>query len=285
MTARRARAAPLDRTEADESDAGEPMCTLIVLHRCVPGSPVVVAANRDEFLERPAEPPRLRESARGQLFVAPRDCRAGGTWLGVNAAGLFVGITNRPNPQPDPSRRSRGQVVVDALAAQTAEEAACRALEIASGAHNPFNLLLADRDRAFTVVYEDAPKLQEIGSGVHVIGNADPDARDVPKVGRLFARAERAAAGPADQVLSALAALCRGHEGASPREDACIHAGRYGTHSSALLRLRVDGEGDEFWFADGPPCVAPYEDFSPLLLALDHGVRQRVGDASARMTS
>ncbi|HME73298.1 MAG TPA: NRDE family protein [Myxococcota bacterium] len=260
------------------------MCTLIVLHRCVPGSPVVVAANRDEFFERPAEPPCLRETASGS-FVAPRDCRAGGTWLGVNAAGLFVGITNRPSPQPDPSRRSRGQVVVDALAAHSADEAACGALEMPSGAYNPFNLLLADRDRAFTVVYDEGPKLREIGPGVHVIGNADPDACDIPKVGRLFARAESAAARPPDQVLSALAAICRGHEGGpSPREDACIHAGRYGTRSSTLLRC-TGGTGGEFWFADGPPCVTPYQDFSPLLLTLDHGVRQRGGDAWARMTS
>ena len=261
------------------------MCTLIVLHRCVPGSPVVVAANRDEFLERPAEPPCLRESAGGRL-VAPRDCRAGGTWLGVNAAGLFVGITNRPSPQPDPSRRSRGQVVVDALAAHSADEAVCGALEIPSGAHNPFNLLLADRERAFAVVYDEEPKVRELGPGVHVIGNADPDARDIPKIARLFARAESAAERPPDQVLSALTAICRGHEGgSSPREDACIHAGPYGTRSSTLLRLGTSGRGGEFWFADGPPCVTPYRDFSPLLRTLDHGVRQRVGDAWARVTS
>jgi uncharacterized protein with NRDE domain len=261
------------------------MCTLIVLHRCVPGSPVVVAANRDEFLERPAEPPSVRESGSGQ-FVAPRDCRAGGTWLGVNAAGLFVGLTNRRDAQPDPSRRSRGQVVVEALGAQSADEAACAALEIPSGTYNPFNLLLADRERAFAVVYDERPRVRELGPGAHVIGNADPDAREVPKIGRLLARAESAAAQPADQVLQALAALCRGHEGgASPREDACIHAGSYGTRSSALVRLGADGTDGEFWFADGPPCVAPYQDFSPLLLKLDRGVGQRAGDAWARTTS
>lgn len=204
----------------------------------------------------------------------------------MNAAGLFVGITNRPNPQPDPSRRSRGQVVVDALAAHSAHEAARSALEIPSGAHNPFNLLLADRDRAFTVVYDEAPTVREIGPGLHVIGNADPDARHIPKIGRLFARAERAAALPADEVLSALAAICRGHEGGpSPREDACIHAGDYGTCSSTLVRLGSSGPDSEFWFSDGPPCVAPYQDFSPLLLTLDHGVRRCAGDAWARMTS
>ncbi len=261
------------------------MCTLIVLHRCVPGSPVVVAANRDEFLERPAEPPALRENAGGR-FVAPRDCRAGGTWLGVNAAGLFVGITNRPSARPDPSRRSRGHVVVEALAALSAEEAACGALAIPAGAYNPFNLLLADRDRAFAVVYDEGPKLGEVGPGVHVVGNADPDALDVPKIARLFARAESAAAEPADQVLPALAAICRGHEGgSSPREDTCIHAGSYGTRSSALLRLGSGAAGSELWFADGPPCATPYEDFSPLLRTLHHGVRQRGGDAWARTTS
>ena len=37
------------------------MCTLIALHRCVPGAPLVIAANRDEYLDRPAEPPALRD--------------------------------------------------------------------------------------------------------------------------------------------------------------------------------------------------------------------------------
>ena len=260
------------------------MCTLIVLHRSVPGSRLVVAANRDEFLGRPAEPPCLGETAT-QWFVAPRDLLAGGSWLGVNAAGLFVGITNRPSPQPDPSRRSRGLVVLDALAAKSAEDAASGASEIPRGAHNAFNLLLADRDRAFAVVYDEGPTVREIGPGVHVICNADPNARDVPKVGRLLARAESAAGGPPEQVLQSLAAVCRGHEGGSPREAACIHAGRYGTRSSALLRLGEEGTEGELWFADGPPCETPYEDFSPLLLRLDHGVRSRAGDAWARTIS
>jgi len=244
---------------------------------------VIVAANRDEFLERPAEPPWLRDT--GEMpFLAPRDCLAGGTWLGVNAAGLFVGITNRPSPRLDPKRRSRGQVVVQALGAQSAVEAACSALEMPLHAYNPFNLLLADRDRAFTVVYDEGGKVQEIGPGVHMLGNADPDARDVPKIARLMARAERAATLPEGEVLDALGELCRGHEGGAPREDACIHAGSYGTRSSTLLRLGTERADGEFWFADGPPCSAPYQDFSALLLKLDHGVRQRVGDACTRTT-
>ena len=105
------------------------MCTLIVLHRCVPGSPLVIAANRDEYLDRPATPPALREDLGAGRVAAPVDERAGGTWLGLNAAGLFAAITNRPTRRPDPTRRSRGLLVLDALA--EGDEAAAPAAEAA----------------------------------------------------------------------------------------------------------------------------------------------------------
>ena len=60
------------------------MCTLIVLHRCVPGRPLVVAANRDEFLARPAEDMAVREREGGQV-LSPLDLEAGGTWVGLSA--------------------------------------------------------------------------------------------------------------------------------------------------------------------------------------------------------
>src|SRR5262249_10657645 len=93
-------------------------CTLIALHHCIDRAPLVIAANRDEFLDRPAEGPALREIAGGRI-VAPRDVRAGGTWLGVNALGVFAALTNRRTSEPDPVRRSRGLLVLDALEAAT----------------------------------------------------------------------------------------------------------------------------------------------------------------------
>ena len=71
------------------------MCTLIALHRCVTGASLVIAANRDEFLERPSEGPALRSTQYG-VIAAPRDVKAGGTWLGLNGSGVFAGLTNRP---------------------------------------------------------------------------------------------------------------------------------------------------------------------------------------------
>ena len=128
------------------------MCTLIAFHRCFADAPLVVAANRDEFHERPTEGPALRNasissphrqdrsarggaSARSTRVVAPRDLRAGGSWLGVSSTGLFAAITNRRCDAPDPKRRSRGLLVMEALAEPSAERAWLRGqvAELAAG--------------------------------------------------------------------------------------------------------------------------------------------------------
>lgn len=254
------------------------MCTLIALFRCVEGFPLVIAANRDEFLDRPATAPRVELSPGGRLVAAPRDLRAGGTWLGLNDAGVFVGLTNRPTATPDPTRRSRGHVVSEALEAESADEAAGRLAGLRADAFNPFNVFVADAECAYTVVYANKPVVEPVTPGVHVIANAEPDDRRVPKIGRLLDRAEAAAA--ETNVLDVLARVCRGHEPReahhAPRrslEDACIHLDGYGTRSSMLLRLGDEPENDVWKWADGPPCTTPYEDITDLLRTLGRGAR------------
>jgi uncharacterized protein with NRDE domain len=208
--------------------------------------------------------------------VAPLDRQAGGTWWGLNGLGVFAAITNRPAPQLDPSRRSRGQLVLDALAAETAREAAAAAAALGPDRYNPFNLFVADARDAFAIVYDGRARLVPLAPGAHVIGNADPDAAQVPKVARILARAERIAAGRAapgpldhqawagESIREELADLCRSHEPeAEPRARTCVHLGAYGTRSSTLLRLGP--AGDLLHHADGPPCTSEYADFTPLL--------------------
>lgn len=203
-------------------------------------------------------------------MVAPRDLRAGGTWLGVNEAGLFAALTNRPAEVPDRSRRSRGLLVTDALARGSAASAAEALSRLPADAYNPFNLLVSDGQRAFVAVYDEKPRVTELGAGPHVVCNADPDDRRVPKVARLLDEAGRVAAGRADDALGALAAVCRTHHaGAGPLADPCIHAGGYGTRSSTLLRIAGAPGGHALLFADGPPCETDYEDLTPLLGELD----------------
>ena len=256
------------------------MCTLIALFRCYDEAPLVVAANRDEFYERPAEGPALR-LAGSVPIVAPRDVQAGGTWLGLNAAGVFAAVTNRPCEAPDPERRSRGQLVLDALGADCAARAAEELEDLEAGAYNPFNLCVADRDGAFAITYDEKPRGIELSAGAHVIGNADP-AEPTPKVERLAARADAVAAGPPERALDDLARLCAGHEGGDVFRDACVHAGRYGTRSSPLLSL-TDAD-PVLRYADGPPCVTSYDDFTPLLHELGPGSRLVGGERTRKVS-
>lgn len=280
------------------------MCTLIVIYRRVPGRWLVVAANRDEYLDRPSEGPALRTGSEIPL-LAPMDTRAGGTWLGLNQEGVFSALTNLRDPDPDASRTSRGRVVMNALAARTAEAAAESLMGIEAGAHNPFNAFVADREKAYLVGYREEPVLYEIEPGVCVVGNLDirePGSAPGPpsKVDRVGAQAEEIARRPAEEVLDGLGELCRSHaqstrsEGSSSLEDVCVHVGQaYGTRSSILLELsdvffepgnrnlkrETGGSGNQagtegyqgdsrLFYAAGSPCVAPFEDFSPLLKEL-----------------
>jgi uncharacterized protein with NRDE domain len=253
------------------------MCTLIAFHRCFADAPLVVAANRDEFHERPTEGPALREAlisssrrpARGGRagahaqtipVVAPRDLRAGGSWLGISAAGVFAAITNRRCNTLDPSRRSRGWLVMEALGEPSAERAAERFARLSEAAYNPFNLFVADSESAHLVTYEDRPQRRDLTAGPHVIGNLHPD-ESSPKLERLRARVGELARGETPSP-DALAEVCRSHVAEMPLESTCVHAGAYGTRSSTLLWT---GAQPALRYAEGPPCEARYRDLTPLL--------------------
>lgn len=244
-----------------------PMCTLIAIHRCVPGFPLLIAANRDEYLDRPSEGPRLHRVGENWA-IAPMDLRAGGTWLGLNEHGVFAALTNVRTASPDPSRKSRGMVVMEALEAGSAEQAIEALGALAEGAYNPFNCFVADAERAYSLVYQDRPRIDELSSGVHVIGNSPAGEAGNHKLTRILERATQAIR--EDEPLEALGGVCREHgSGGDPLADTCVHAGdTYGTRSSMLIEL-AEGQGtSRLLYADGPPCTDEYEDFSSLLSEL-----------------
>ena len=262
------------------------MCTLIALHRCVDGLGLVVAGNRDEYYARPSEGPALRSTSAGPL-VAPLDVRAGGTWFGVNAHRVFVAVTNRPSANLDPARRSRGQVVIDALAATSAVDAARILGSLPAGMHNPFNAFAADGDRAFTFVYEEKGEVRELEAGAHVVGNADPDDRSNAKIAHVLERAGRVEGETGPEALAALRDICREHRGpgaGGPLGSPCVHLDDYGTRSSFLLTLDPDHEhaGDRLWYAEGAPCEARHQEFTALLSELTPRAGYGGGELYAR---
>src|SRR5207247_1210242 len=88
------------------------MCALIGIWKSVPGYDLVIGMNRDESASRAADPPSVVEGT--PVIVAPRDRKAGGTWIGASGTGLVVALSNRRG-RASATARSRGQLVLDAL--------------------------------------------------------------------------------------------------------------------------------------------------------------------------
>ena len=238
------------------------MCILMVIHRVVPEYPVVVAANRDEYYDRPTQGPSLL--GRSPRVWGGRDERAGGTWMGFNEHGAVVGLTNRRlhAEQPtDPQRRSRGWVCLEALQGRTAAEAAETLMGQPPQRYNPFNLLLMDADELLWIAYDDAPTLTPLRPGLHILANGDLNDFETARLRR--ARQLLQAAEPASllDLMPVLEQACRDHEpGVKNRETICMHRDddNYGTVSSTILALPADGGAPVYHYAAGHPCRMPY---------------------------
>jgi uncharacterized protein with NRDE domain len=254
------------------------MCTLILLDRVVPQIPVIAAANRDEFLSRPAAPPLyFAATAERPGFVAPQDLDAGGTWMGINSRGVFVGLTNRPVAAKPASVRSRGLLVLDALRAASAASVAEEADRQRNQRYAPFNLLATDGRETWLIRRTEAGEQTQLSlePGVHVICNRDPDDPSSSKVRRIEEMLADLDLGVTpERLASDLFRVLGAHSaGSNPLENPCVHTTEYGTRSSSVLMLGASHRS--YWYADGAPCETKYLDFTVLLddLRASAGVR------------
>lgn len=132
------------------------MCTLVILRRPEGDWPLIVAANRDEMVDRPSIPPGRHWPERAHVR-AGRDELAGGTWLGINDYGVVAGVLNRTGTLgADPQLRSRGELPLEALDHAEACEAARALADLDPTAYRPFNMFVADRSDAFWIASVDA---------------------------------------------------------------------------------------------------------------------------------
>ncbi|MDP2817675.1 MAG: NRDE family protein [Polaromonas sp.] len=104
--------------------------------------PLLVAANRDEFLDRPTLPLTRWQSDADAEIISGRDIRAGGTWLGLTAAGRIAMLTNVRGPASLTGDKSRGELVTRWLDSDT--DAASFMAQIEPEAYGGFNLVLGD---------------------------------------------------------------------------------------------------------------------------------------------
>jgi len=124
------------------------MCLILFSWKTHPKYNLVLAANRDEFYDRPTAAAAFWEEHPNVL--AGKDLQAGGTWIGVNKSGRIAAITNYRDPQNiDTKARSRGQLTLNYLLSKDSPEAYLRKVKNSGIHYNGFNLLVGDADHMF----------------------------------------------------------------------------------------------------------------------------------------
>lgn len=243
------------------------MCTVVILFRPGHAWPMIVAANRDEMIDRAWIAPGRHWPDRPRV-VAGKDLLAGGTWLGLNDEGVVAAILNRPGSLgPQSGMRSRGELPLEALDHAEARASADALAHLEPRSYRSFNMLVADRDAAFWLRHEgeDSPvKAFPIPSGLSMITAHDRNDPVSPRIRHYLPRFAKAA--PPDPGAGewtdwrALLASEDAAPGAGAREAMRIAPDRgYATVSSSLLALPARTETPPVWlFAPGWPNPEPY---------------------------
>lgn len=224
------------------------MCLIAIAWQAHPDFPLVVAANRDEWRDRPAAPAHWWPDHPDLL--AGRDLQAGGTWLGITRGRRFAAVTNFRDPSDRrTSALSRGTLVTAFLLGDEAPAAFLARLAGSASQYNGFNLLVGDGDTLFYFGSREG-EVRAVEPGVHALSNHLLD-EPWPKVQRaraalgeslgdgdepLFAMLSDAAPAPDSQLPDTGVGLER-ERMLSP---ILIAGPDYGTRASTVLRAGRD---------------------------------------------
>ena len=248
------------------------MCTVIISRRPADPWPLLLAGNRDEMAGRPWRPPG-RHWELSPDIIGGYDELAEGSWLAMNDHGVVAVILNRMGTLgPAKGKRSRGELVIEALDHPDARDAAEALTQLDPTAYRPFNLVIADNRDAFWLRADGSTiRALPIPEGVSMLTAYEMNDPIDPRIKAFLPRFRQAAfpdPGQGDwQAWQALLSA-RVPEGIRDREAGLtfqLESG-FGTRSSALIALpSMDRSAVEpiFLFAAGPPDEA---EFSPVLL-------------------
>ncbi|MBN1829028.1 MAG: NRDE family protein, partial [Deltaproteobacteria bacterium] len=145
------------------------MCLILMAFHVNARYPLVVAANRDEFYDRPSLPAGYWPE--NPSILAGKDLRGGGAWFGVTKEGRFAAITNFRDPLTKrEGQRSRGLIVADYLTGSRAPDAFVKDLRRRLNQYNDFTVILGSAESLFSYSNRD-DVLKEVTRGFHGLSN------------------------------------------------------------------------------------------------------------------
>jgi uncharacterized protein with NRDE domain len=228
------------------------MCLILLLWRVRPEFPCVLAANRDEFHDRPSASADWWPGSGG--ILAGRDLKAGGTWLGVGRDGRFAALTNFRDGAASPraDAPSRGRLVTEVLESRDTVAGTLDRLRAQGPQYSPFNMIFSDGNGLG--VYESAVgEGRELAPGVFGLSNHLLDT-PWPKVRNAKSRLASALTDLRDE--NTILHLLRDDQPAADPDlpatgvrlewerllsSAFIRADAYGTRCTTVFRIDRDG--------------------------------------------
>lgn len=232
------------------------MCLIILGWNAHATYRLVVAANRDEFYERPAEP--IHPWTDAPELLAGRDLRGGGTWMGVTRSGRFAALTNYRDPKSvRPDAPSRGELVSGFLTSSAPPRDWLAVLAARADAYNGFNLLAGNDAELWYFGNRTGRGAERLSAGIYGLSNRFLDT-PWPKVERAragFAAALSESRVDPEALFRVLADRRRPPDEKLPDTGVGLEYERmlsppfivspdYGTRSSSVATIRRDGTGE-----------------------------------------
>ncbi|MBU3005245.1 NRDE family protein [Paraglaciecola arctica] len=144
------------------------MCILFVAVNQHKDYPLIIAANRDEFFNRPTAESHEWDPKQG--IIAGKDLQAGGTWMGINKLGYIASLTNIRDPQRiSDDAITRGALVTQFL--QNPDKQYQQKLRSSKNDYNGYNLLFGKWDQ-LAVYNNHLDQIQHLEDGYYGLSNA-----------------------------------------------------------------------------------------------------------------
>ena len=250
------------------------MCLLALQYKLVPEAPILVAANREEFYERPSQAPSI-QSGKPRVLCGT-DLQAGGTWLGVNQHGLVVAVTNRRRTVPTFPSRSRGSLCRELLKSDSAVQARDMAMEeLSTGKYDGANYVCVDAESGWVVHSADEIDAVEIQEGLNIIANNDLNDRQDERVDMARRLLTLHTLDSPVKFLAVASKVFARPPSPPGRPSIVIRGSERGTVSSTLIALGKKPRDAIYQYAPTAPDRSRYEDFSPMLRdILSRGLRE-----------
>ncbi|MFZ4452344.1 NRDE family protein [Salibacterium aidingense] len=144
------------------------MCLIVIAYNAHPDYPLIVAANRDEFYDRPALPLHRWP---GSPVIAGKDMNKGGTWMGATKSGRFAAITNVRDPGETTAEKSRGEIVKGFLESENKENFLER-LNNRQLEFGGYNFIGGDTGSLLYATNQEEKVQTTLGNGIYGISNA-----------------------------------------------------------------------------------------------------------------